>query len=311
MLGRLYYQLHRALRGGPRAALARSLLQPKLLRSSPLPTAPGAAAHPAELHLLVCHADWLDGLWALRSFIAAHPHLIFPLALHDDGTLPPQAHEAFGKLFPSLRIITRAAADTALSAALAGHPRCLQLRSTNPFSLKLFDIPILASTPRVIVIDADILFFHPCTDLVDSAANLATPTRWNKDWRHGYTLTPEQLKPHINFPVVDLINSGLGTFVTASVDLDRIESWLAIPGITDHPYLGRVEQTLVALAACHHGFEFLPPPYDVHMSPRTSPAAPCRHYTGDVRPRLQAEGLPRLRHLLWPRPQISATKSLS
>jgi hypothetical protein len=295
--GRAYYLLRHHLRGGPQAALARTLIQPRLLQAPPHQPHPDTPHHPAEIHMLVCHSDWLDGLWGLHSWHLANPSIRFDLVLHEDGSVPNQALAAFTHLFPHIRLIRRIDADTTVNALLAHHPRCLALRSSNPYSLKLFDIPLLATPDRqVIVLDADILFFNPCTDLLQSAADPLAPTRWNRDWREGYSIPFDRLSTLSGLKVPDRINSGLGTFLPESVDLDRVEQWLEIPGITEHPYPGRVEQTLVALCASawHQGFEFLPPPYDVHMGKHTPPDAPCRHYTGSVRYRMHAEGLPRI-----------------
>jgi hypothetical protein len=59
-----------------------------------------------------------------------------------------------------------------------------------------------------------------------------------------------------------------------------------------HPH--RIEQTLIALACCRFGFDFLPAAYDVRID-SGAPVSPCKHYTGPIRHLMYKEGL---RHLV-------------
>ena len=277
--GRLIYLLKVKFSDGLRSAYYRDGVRPMILDAPPMLDLPEDRS--CEIHVLTSASDWLNLLWALRTF-QRFAGKSYALCIHDDGTLDAKACTHLRAAYPAARIIPRADSDARAAEMLAPFPRCKSLRATNTLALKVLDFPAFLEADRMILLDSDILFFAKPSALL---AALHDPefsdNTLNKDWRDGYTIDPGGLCP-------PLINSGLGVIHKSSLRLDWIEEFLALPGILSHPH--QIEQTLVALCSARHGFQMLPGEYDVHPGPRRADA-PSRHYAGPMRPLMYSEGI--------------------
>ena len=81
------------------------------------------------------------------------------MVLHEDGSCDSEILEVLSEMFSGLRIVRRSEADAVMEAKLAGHPACLAYRRRHALAMKLFDVPAFASTPRVLLLDSDLLFY--------------------------------------------------------------------------------------------------------------------------------------------------------
>jgi hypothetical protein len=283
--GRLVYLLKLKFGDGWRVAYYRDVVRPRILST---PSMSGTSDRNCEIHVLTSEADWLNLLWALKSFYH-YSGRRYALCIHDDGTLSDEAREAITSAFPDSRLISRDTADRRVQSLLANYPRSRELRASNTLSLKVFDfIPFLESE-RMMILDSDILFFSKPEFLLTALDN-STLNTLNKDWSYGYTLEPEVIAG-LGFELPLLINSGLGLIHRESMRLDWIEAFLALPGIHGHRH--QIEQTLIALCSAKFGFSMLPPEYDVHTG-KIRDGASCRHYAGPMRPLMYGEGMRRL-----------------
>ncbi len=283
--GRLVYLLKTKFRDGLRVAYYRDEVRPRIL-SRPPSDAP--LDRSCEIHVLTSADDWLNLIWALRTF-QKNAGRNYALCIHDDGTLSDAALRALRTSFPHARIITRAEADARMAETLASFPRCQNLRATNTLSLKVLDFPAFLAAGRMMLLDSDILFFAAPTALLAALGDPHfTKNTLNKDWRDGYTIDLAATRPLLDFDCPPLINSGLGLIHKNSLRLEWIEEFLALPGVLSHPH--QIEQTLIALCSARFGFEMLPAEYDVHLGPR-HPRAPSRHYAGPMRPLMYGEGV--------------------
>ena len=144
----------------------------------------------------------------------------------------------------------------------------------------------------MLLLDSDILFFAEPKVLLqrieDPNYRLNTV---NGDVASSYTVDPAIVQEKFGFEAIDRFNSGLGLIHKASLNLDWIEEFLALPDIIGHFW--RIEQTLYALCSSRFGVELLPPDYDVHLEGGIS-GAPSRHYVGKIRHLMYGEGI---RHL--------------
>jgi hypothetical protein len=279
--GRLVYLLKAKFGDGWRVAWYRDVIRPQILETAPTNTGAGAC----ELHVLTSQYDWLNLLWALKTFYY-YSGRSYGLCIHEDGTLDDSARQALRLAFPDARLISRIEADECLLPLLASYPRCLEFRSTNALSQKVFDFTALGTHERLMIMDSDLLFFAEPIDLL-WALEHSPHNSLNKDWREGYTIS-QATRSKLGFQVPPLINSGLGLVHKASMRLDWLEEFLALAEILSHPH--QIEQTLIALCSARFGYTMLPEEYDVHVGPRR-PHAPCRHYAGPTRPLLYGEGL--------------------
>jgi hypothetical protein len=270
---------------GLTAAYYRDVVRPRIVFTEPVKTRDPAC----EIHVLTSEVDWLNLLWALKSFYV-HSGRSYALCIHDDGTLHDEARQALRAAFPDARLILRAEADARVQPSLAKFPLCQQLRATNVLALKVFDFHAFLEAERMMIFDSDILFFSQPTALL-KILETSDRNSLNRDWRFGYTVNPKTVSATLGFELPPLINSGLGLIHRASLRLDWIEEFLTLPGVLSHHH--QVEQTLIALCSARYGFEMLPEPYDVRIGP-SSEDLPCRHYTGPIRHLMYAEGIKRL-----------------
>ena len=283
--GRFIYLLKTKFRQGLRVAYYRDGVRHRILA---LPPVTQEEDRRCEIHVLTSDDDWLNLIWALRTF-QKKTGRNYALCIHDDGSLKPRAMGILRTTFPHARIISRSVSDARMEEVLAAFPRCRKLRASNKLSLKVFDFAAFLEADRMILLDSDILFFDRPTALL---AALDDPTftlnTLNKDWSDGYTIDLATTRPLLDFECPPRINSGLGLIYKNSLRLDWIEHFLSLPGILSHSH--QIEQTLIALCCARFGFQMLPSEYDVRPGPR-DPRDPCRHYAGPMRPLMYREGL--------------------
>ncbi|MEO7317841.1 MAG: hypothetical protein ABIZ56_02505 [Chthoniobacteraceae bacterium] len=286
--GRLVYLLKTKFSHGLSVAHYRDGVRPRILSMPPLDFPEDRSG---EIHVLTSEDDWLNLIWALRSFHKSTGRN-YALCIHDDGSLRAKAMGILRTTFPHARIISRSVSDARMAEVLAAFPGCRGLRTTNKLSLKVFDFAAFLEADRMILLDSDILFFDKPTALLTALHDPHfTHNTLNKDWGDGYTIDLAATRPFLDFDCPPRLNSGLGVIHKSSLRLDWIEQFLTLPGILSHPH--QIEQTLIALCSAKHGFTMLPAEYDVHLGPR-NPSAPSRHYAGPTRPLMYSEGIAEL-----------------
>lgn len=206
--------------------------------TAPLPVAATAAA--AEVHQLMGHRHVGMGLWSLKSLVRTAASNL-GVVIHDDGSLDEADRALLNQQLPGVRIITRDEADARMQERLADYPACRSFRfgevivrnhrgqSYNMFimSLILFDMNLLTDCDKIIILDADVLFFRR----PDIIAN------WIADSTDSRTLYSVEAYKPIHQPDGSLqfgakaartLNSGLLCLSKSQVlDLDRIEEWVA------------------------------------------------------------------------------------
>ncbi len=241
-----------------------------------------------EIHVLTSSNDWINLLWALKSFYAASRRR-YALCIHDDGSLTAETLRTLSTHFPAARIIAKSEADAAVLPSLAVYPRCLEFRRTNHLAPKLFDFAHYLESERMLLVDSDVLFFAEPTELlkrIEDKTYLRNAV--NGDVESAYTVSVQAARKHAGVELIERFNSGLGLIHRDSLRLDWIEEFLAIPGVISHFW--RIEQTLFALCSSRFGVELLPPHYDVRLNGRLNGSC-VRHYVGAIRHLFYREGI--------------------
>jgi hypothetical protein len=284
-----WVEFREACQEGLRAAWRRRRLQRAILHTPPVRT---AAAGPVEVRVLTWRRDWLNLLWALKSFYYL-AGVDYPLVIHDGGLVGDQARQLL-RHFPDARFVGRDEADEAVSRALGkrGLERCLAYRRRNPSTWKLFDFFCLSRAEYVISIDSDIVFFRRPDQLLP-AGGTTCPNRYNEDCGYWYSMTLDEMEANFGLRPVPRLNSGLSLVRPATIAFEAMEGWLAHPKLFGDPWV--TEQTLHALNAALCGAELLPATYCVSAAPGFPEGVVCKHYPGYYRPLLYEEGMARLR----------------
>lgn len=277
---------------GLRVAYYRDVVRRRILSSEPII---GLTDRTCEIHVLTSSADWLNLVWALKSFYWASGRR-YALCIHDDGSLEPDQSDALKHHFPDARLIDRKEADQKVLCELEGYPRCLSFRKTNLLAPKVFDFRSYLESDRMLLLDSDVLFFTEPTELLNRIENPSYRLNTvNADVATSLTVEPEVAERMAGIKIQERFNSGLGLIHRDSLRLDWIEEFLGLPGIIGHFW--RIEQTLFALCSSRFGVELLPKEYDVHLGKGIN-GSPSRHYVGAVRHLMYGEGMRLLKKTL-------------
>ncbi len=287
-LGALLLGFRQKYAHGLGVAYYRDRARPRILHTPPVLGTDDATC---EIHVLTSMQDWLNLVWTLKSFYRVSKRR-YALCIHDDGTLAADEQDALRRHFPQARIIARAEADRRMSSALEDHPRCRALRGSNTLAVKALDFAAYLESPRMLLLDSDVLFFAEPAELLRRIENPRyCRNTVNGDIASAYTTDAETARESTGVKLIDRFNSGLGLIHRDSLRLDWIEEFLGIPGIIG--YFWRIEQTLFALCSSRYGVELLPQEYEVYLTPGLGDR-PSRHYVGAIRHLMYGEGMARL-----------------
>lgn len=285
MLGKVLYRYKQRFGHGFRTAWFRDVVRPRILASGPVSAEDVSIC---EIHVLTSSQDWMNLLWALKSFYIMSRRK-YALCIHDDGSLTPRNSALLQQHFPAARILDRRSAEAEVLASLAKYPRCREFRLSNPLAPKVFDFRHYLRTERMLLLDSDVLFFQEPVELLrrieDPDYRLNTV---NGDVASAYTVEPVAVLDCCGVRLLERFNSGLGLIHRNSLQLDWIEEFLSLPGIIGHFW--RIEQTLYALCSSRYGAELLPSEYDVFLDGHLG-TRPSRHYVGAIRHLMYSEGI--------------------
>jgi hypothetical protein len=289
--GALWLRLRQKFGHGLRVAWYRDVVRPRILATPPIAD---TTDNRCEIHSLTSSGDWLNLVWALKSFYLASGRR-YALCIHEDGSLRPHDLANLRQQFPAARIIRRAQADAKLAKTLRDFPRSLEFRNTNLLAPKVFDFIAFLESDRMILFDSDLLFFDfPTAYLKRAEDPLYTKNTFNSDNSHAYTVDPQEVRELIGHDLLPLINTGFGLIHRNSVRWEWTEEFLALPKIlTGHFW--RIEQTLLALCSSRFGVELLPDEYTLTLKAGIG-LRPFRHYVGQIRHLMYSEGMARLVH---------------
>jgi len=288
MLGPAWLKLRQRFGHGLRVAWYRDIVRPRILRTAPV-FADDASV--CEIHVLTSGSDWLNLIWALKSFYRASGRS-YALCIHDDGSLTIEQRRILLEHFPRARLIARQRADEEVLTALAGFPLCKRFRESNHLAPKIFDFRHYLRADRMLLLDSDVLFFSEPTELLRRIedSNYLKNTA-NGDVASAYTVDPKVVTQECEVNLIARFNSGLGLIHRESLKLEWMEEFLGLPGILAHFW--RIEQTLFALCSSRFGVELLPSEYDVFLDGVVD-ERPARHYVGAIRHLMYSEGMKKL-----------------
>jgi hypothetical protein len=288
MIGRLLLKTRQTFQHGLKTAWYRDVVRKRILNTAPMEASDISVC---EIHVLTSDTDWLNLIWALKSFYHASGRR-YGLCIHDDGTLTDETRGILTHHFPAARVLKRQTCEQEVLASLAKYPLCHEFRRTNHLSPKVFDFRHYLKCDRMLLLDSDVLFFHQPTELL---RRIEDPNyrrnSVNGDVASAYTVDPDVVRKQCHVELIERFNSGLGVIHKQSLNLDWIEEFLAIPGIIGNFW--RIEQTLYALCSSRLGTELLPSDYDVFLHGELGDRQ-SRHYVGAVRHLMYKEGIRKL-----------------
>jgi hypothetical protein len=292
----VWRRLSRIPRDASFTAFRQRQLWPRILSTPPIYTDdPMTRGCDLAVHLMCYQADYLCGLWALKSFYY-HSQKSYPLVIHVQGESTPLLENRLRTHFPNARLIFQAEADHIVESRLR-ESNCLTLlrfRETLPIVQKLTDLMIMATSRRILIIDADVLFFRCPDELlrVDSAADEVVLVQ--RDFMSAYSIPPSCAMADFGIDLQPQINSGIVRISPDAIDLMKCEEYLQHPEFAK--LSGHTEQTLYALEASRRkAVAYLPSTYDISENGHPDYGRlKARHFSGLSRGLLTREGIPYL-----------------
>jgi hypothetical protein len=245
-----------------------------------------------EIHSLTSKEDWLNLIWALKSFYWMSGRR-YSVCIHEDGSLDDPIIALLQQHFPAARIIRRKDADARLTDVLRPFPRSFEFRRTNVFGPKIFDFMAYLESERMALFDSDLMFFaEPTAYLQRVECQRYRKNTFNGDCHDAYTVQPAEVRTRAGFELLPRMNAGFGLIHRNSICWEWTEEFLALPGMLDG-YPWRIEQTLYALCSSRFGAELLPDEYTMRLEPGIGGRC-FRHYHGVIRHLMYDEGIARL-----------------
>ena len=273
------------MREGPRQVWRRRSLQRRILDTPAIRT---ASSGPVEVRVLTWRRDWIDQVWALKTFYR-FSGVDYPLFIHDGGLEASNAQQ-LREHFPDAILITASDAAEQASAKLKSLDlqRCLAYRFHSVLARRMIDFYLLSDADSIISIDSDVLFFGKPVELVDGSARPAR-NLYNRDVGYWYSMPLDELESSFGIRPIGFINAGLSLVQRESIRFSLIEEWLTHPKMFEETWL--TEQTVHALCSTIYGVQWLPGTYQVSTAAGLPPNLISKHYPGFFRPLHYEEGM--------------------
>jgi hypothetical protein len=250
------------------------------------------------VHVLTSAKHWRMAAWMLASWFHFSDHG-WPVVIHDDGTLPEEAHRELARLFPELRIILRSEADAAMAHVLTPFPFCAEFRQAHVLALKIFDTAHFAATPRFLVMDSDVLFFSEPGEILEWVRAEEDGCRFVEGEQEAALLSATEARQELGVKLWPRVETGICLLSKAAIDFDFCDRALAETSLGSSGDRSRVERTLFALCASRQGeHRLLRKGYESAQHGPLPRGAIARHYTGAARSRFDHEGAERLAPVL-------------
>ena len=290
--GRLVYLVRRDLQRGLGAAWHDRLVAPRILQWRNAWV--NLEAEPVPVCVLTGAEQFRMTLWMLASWFD-FTERNWRVVVHDDGTLTEEEEGQLTLCLPEARFIRAEEADQRVRQELGEYSRCWSYRERHPLARKIFDVPLMVSTDRFILLDSDVLFYGKPLEMLAWVDGKTVGCWFNEDVAEASPVSKEEAKEVLHIDLWSRVNSGICLLEKEAIEVDFCERVLAETSLTHgHPW--RIEQTLYALCASRHGKGgLLPGTYEVSLHTCRRSDGVARHYVGAVRDRFYAEGVRELK----------------
>lgn len=261
-----------------------------------LPPLPPFRENRCELHMLCGHRDTDMGIWAswsIMRFMDGGARLY----VHSDGSITEEDEVFWKSIIGEVEFIRRQDSDLKVEKALASKTTHLYpWRCTNWASAQLVDVHFYGEAPTLLILDSDVLTFHPPTELIEALGKSEREFRWCLDLRNAYSASPEVLHEITGINIPSRLCAGF--LVSPRLGIDdflALDAQMKLLDADDRVSIGHFWscQTYYALVAGGlPGSRPLPETYS-NSAGKTNDFQILRHYVGipRVRFRYYSEGL--------------------
>ncbi|MBD3249275.1 hypothetical protein GF336_04485 [Candidatus Woesearchaeota archaeon] len=193
-----------------------------------------------ELHMLIGarHIDLC--LWSVKSFLHFTDKK-YTIVLHDDGTLKENECSILRKHIEGVKIIKKEDADRQMREKLKDLPNCSEFRfkevkggdhfnvKSNMFimSLILFDFYLLSKAEKIMILDADVLFFKHPDEIIEWIENKEDRRTLYSVEKYNVFYNDKRKVEHKLRHDSNYLNTGLiCAYKKGFYDLKLIERWI-------------------------------------------------------------------------------------
>jgi hypothetical protein len=247
------------------------------------------------LHVLCCHRDVSQMLWALGSWYAATSESP-QLYIHDDGTFVRRDTERIHTLFPQAKIVDYHSTTRLARSWLADTPQALKLRTCRsssgkrikyPLAIKLIDPIFVSERENILILDTDILWFQEPKELVEAIYTYTSPVFWQdpEPWPLSFQ-NGEALREDLCY-----YNSGVVYYRKQDFDFAVLEEYLSKRGDVDEPFFGFNDQPAFAYTLGQYRDVSLLPTERYCVRKGVEDSTVSMHYLGPRRHRFWGEGV--------------------
>jgi len=260
-------------------AVAQRQMERAATRLQPLPQREGV---PLDVYYLSGRKFWYQTVFCFYS-LALQTDLNLRLVVVDDGTLSRQYQNRIRRVCPTVRFVLAAEIQERLDAVLPWerYPTLRSRREEYPNLRKLTDIHA-GGRGWKLVLDSDMLFFHPPVALLNWLQNPQNPCHM-VDTETSYGYSPALMEQLAGVPIPERINVGITGLQSDAMDWDELERWCRtqIDQQGSHYYQ---EQALIAMVMAQQTCSVMPAE-DYIVMPTVDevrhPKAQLHHYVAD------------------------------
>lgn len=247
-----------------------------------------------EIHILCQKSDIWMMAWSLYSFLYFSGLKPSAIIVHDDGSLGAADKSILTSKFGKLQVIPRKTADEKVAGLLENEKARHYRKHGHPLILKLTDVFILSSAPKVMILDSDVLFFNRPEEIIKfvkgesglDALISGLPESFDK---FRILVNNEYLKSHgLIDKKIEYMNSGIILYNRSSLPIDMLYEYFdnCLRGYGDY----FVEMTGWNCLIGQLKYDFLPPDKYI-IKGKISDMTTAKHYTSGRRQELYAHGI--------------------
>lgn len=248
-----------------------------------------------SVHTLLCHRDLPYYLFAIATFLT-FSELPCTVFVYDDGSLTAEDVQILRERVKGIRLV--AWEETRHQSRPDRYPWCARFVDDHVLAKRLLAVHAHARTERIVILDADVLFFRTPREIVRWAEGGMTATLFNKDASDDASVNfTEKEFRRFGSKKIRRFNAGLVCTHRCLLDLELVERTLEY-AYRAGPHIYRdwtMEQTVMAVLIGRGTSQPLSDRYSfVNDSSRVEPDVSrlvCRHYSQFARSRFFTEGV--------------------
>lgn len=177
-----------------------------------------------SVHTLLSHDHLSYYLFSIRSFLLASS-LRCRIFVYDDGSLNHEDRTILRSIIRDVRVVFLDDYEAAVPRRLFPHARAFM--EDHPLGRRLLGVAVMNATPKLVILDSDVLFFRRPISIVRWAASRTNETRFNRDSQRvaSVGLSPGQFAG-IGGSLIPYFNAGLLCTFADVLNIRLIETTL-------------------------------------------------------------------------------------